>query len=215
MHDLQSFFESTSGQVITVIIIVILFLIILIPGKKEKKKPDTKALVVCAILTALSMVLSSITLFSMPQGGSITLFGMLPIVLAAYFFGVRDGVMTGICVGLINLIIAPYVIHPAQLLLDYPLAFGALAFGGALRNSGRHALPLVYIVGVLCRYACAVLSGVIFFGAYAPAGYNTLTWSLVYNGTYLAVEGGITLIVLMIPSVGRFFRKLRDQVSQP
>lgn len=211
MADLQTLFESTLGQVVTVIVILILFLTILISGKS--KKPDTKALVISAILVALSMVLSSIVLFRMPQGGSVTPFGMLPIALAAYFFGVRRGLMVGICVGLLNLIIAPYVIHPAQMLIDYPLAFGALAFGGIFRNVEKFPLPCVYLFGVLCRYACAVLSGVIFFGSYAPEGFNALTWSLWYNATYLAVEGAITAAILFIPSISNFFRRLRKEAE--
>ncbi len=95
---MQGFFESTVGQVITVVIILVLFFSILISGKKEKM--DTKALVVCAILVALSVALGAITLFRMPQGGSVTPFSMVPIVLAGYLYGVRRGVMVGICVGL-------------------------------------------------------------------------------------------------------------------
>ena len=158
---IQGFFESTMGQVITVAIILVLFFSILISGKKEKM--GTKSLVICAILVALSVALGAITLFRMPQGGSVTPFSMVPIVLAGYLYGVRRGVMVGICVGLLNLIFNPYVIHPAQLLLDYPIAFGALALGGVFRNKERLSLPFAYLFGVCCRYLCAVLSGIIFF----------------------------------------------------
>lgn len=206
---LQGFFESTAGQIATVVVIMILFVLILISGKN--KKNDTKALVICAVLTALSVALGALTLFRMPQGGSVTPFSMVPIVLAGYFFGVRRGVMVGMCVGLLNLIFSPYVIHPVQLLLDYPIAFGALGLGAIFRNREKIGLIASYLFGLLCRYICAVLSGVIFFGAYAPAGFSALTWSLWYNMTYLAVEGAITTAILATPVIRHTMDRLKLQ----
>ncbi len=206
---LQSFFESTSGQVATLLVIVLLFLGILLSGKN--KKIDTKAMVTSAVLVALAIALNQIILFRMPQGGSITAFSMLPIVVCAYFFGIRRGLMAGMCVGLIDLIFNPYVIHPIQMLLDYPLAFGALAFAGLLRNK-KFGLIIGYILGIFSRYICAVLSGIIFFGAYAPEGFNAVSWSLYYNITYLGVEGVLTVIVLSIPAVHKSIERLRMQI---
>lgn len=206
---LQEFFESIQGQVITTAVILILFFLIMISGKK--KKMETKTLVVCAILTALSLVLGAITLFRMPQGGSITPFSMVPIVLAGYFYGIKRGVMVGMCVGLLNLIFNPYVIHPMQMLLDYPIAFGALALGAVFRNREKIGIIASYLFGVLCRYFCAVLSGVIFFGAYVPEGFSALTWSLWYNATYLSVEAAATVVILCIPAVRKTFERLKTQ----
>lgn len=207
-EQLQGFFESTPGQVSTLIVIVLLFLGILISGRE--KKTDTKAMVTSAVLVALSIALNQIILFRMPQGGSITAFSMLPIVVCAYLFGVRRGMMAGMCVGLIDLIFNPYVIHPIQMLLDYPLAFGALAFAGLMKTQ-KFGLISGYIVGLLSRYFCSVLSGIIFFGQYAPEGFNAFTWSIYYNITYLGVEGALTVIVLCIPAVRKSIEQLKKQ----
>ncbi len=209
-EQLQKFFESTAGQIATLIVIVLLFIGILISGKE--KKADTKAMVTSAVLVALSIALNQVILFRMPQGGSITAFSMLPIVVCAYLFGVRRGVMAGMCVGLIDLIFNPYVIHPIQMLLDYPLAFGALGFAGLL---GGRKLGLVYgyLIGLFSRYLCAVLSGIIFFGQYAPEGFNAVTWSIYYNITYLGVEGALTVAVLCIPAVKKAIDQLKRQVN--
>ena len=42
--DLQSFFESTVGQITTVFVMLILLLLIMIPSGGKKKKPDMKAM---------------------------------------------------------------------------------------------------------------------------------------------------------------------------
>lgn len=205
---LQSFFESTLGQVATVLVILLLFAGILISGKG--KKFDTKVMVTSAILVAMSIALNQIVLFRMPQGGSVTAFSMLPIVLCAVFFGLRRGLMAGMCVGLIDLIFNPYVIHPVQMILDYPLAFGALAFS-ALFFTKKFGIIPAYLGGMMSRYLCAVLSGIVFFGEYAPEGFNAISWSLWYNITYLGVEAALTVAVLLIPSVRSTIYRLKDK----
>jgi len=207
---LQGFFESLTGQMVTVVIIILLFAGILISGKN--KRFDTRAMVSSAILVALAIALNQVILFRMPQGGSVTAFSMLPIVICAIFFGLRSGLMAGMCVGLIDLIFNPYVIHPIQMILDYPLAFGALAFSSLLFTKKFGMIP-AYLFGVICRYSCAVLSGIVFFGQYAPEGFNALTWSLWYNLTYLGVEAALTVGVLMIPAFRQTIYRLREKYT--
>ena len=208
---LQGFFESPTGQIISVAVLVILFAGVLLSGKKQKT--STKTMVVSALLVGLSIVLTRITIWSLPQGGSVSLFGMLPIVICAYFFGTRRAVMCGMCVGMIDLIFKPYVIHPIQLLLDYPLAFGAIGFAGLIFMAKKDGLIPAYLFGVLCRYICAVISGVVFFGAYAPEGFSALTWSLWYNVLYLAIEAAGTVVLLLIPSVRHSLKRIKTELQ--
>ena len=208
---LQGFFESPTGQIISVAVLVILFAGVLLSGRKQKT--NTKTMVVSALLVGLSIVLTRITIYSLPQGGSVSLFGMLPIVICAYFFGTRRAVMCGMCVGMIDLIFKPYVIHPIQLLLDYPLAFGAIGFAGLIFMAKKDGLIPAYLFGVLCRYICAVISGVVFFGAYAPEGFSALTWSLWYNVLYLAIEAAGTVVLLLIPSVRYSLKRIKTELQ--
>lgn len=221
---LQKFFESSGGKILIVAIVVALLILAAMVGRPKKKDGedsasstgrshfDTRAMVISALLIAMSFVLAQIRLFKMPQGGSVTAFSMLPIALCAYLFGTKRGVMTGACLGLINLMFDPYVIHPAQLLIDYILAFAALGIGGVFRNQ-KNGLIKGYLLGIFGRYVCAVASGVIFFGSYAPKNFNAWTWSLWYNLTYIAAEGIITVIVLYIPAVKKMFENARAKVD--
>ena len=209
--DLQSFFESAAGIAAVIAVILVMFFIIL-RGDKDKKM-DTKTMVICALLVALSVALSYVTLFRLPQGGSITLLSMLPVMLAGYLYGTRDGLMVGIAVGLVNLMIGPYVIHPAQMLLDYPLSFGAMALGAPLRDTGgKYSLALVVIVGAVARWICHVLSGVIFFGSYAPEGMNVWAYSMAYN-SFLFVEAAIIVVLVFIPPIRDLFERFRKQAE--
>ncbi|WP_071132477.1 energy-coupled thiamine transporter ThiT [Alterileibacterium massiliense] len=210
-EQLQTFFSSTAGKVLVIAVIIVVLAFILKGNKKEEKPVDVKALTISSLLIALSVILGNIKIFEMPQGGSITLMSILPIVLCGYLLGTKRGVLAGICVGLLNLIFGPYIIHPVQLFLDYPIAYGALGLSGLVSNS-KNGLTKGYLIGLAGRYICAFLSGWIFFGAYAPESFNAVTWSLWYNFTYLAAEGILTIIIINIPSVKKAFQSLKTQI---
>ncbi len=159
-------------------------------------------------MLAVAFVLNHITLFRMPQGGSITAFSMFAIFLVSYLFGPRQGILAGMAFGLLDLILNPYVIHPIQILLDYPLAFGAIGIGGLLRNK-KNGMITGYLLGVVGRYLVVVLSGIIFWGMYAAEGFNAVSWSFFYNMTYILPEVIATIAILMIPQVRNLFDRFK------
>jgi len=87
-----------------------------------------------------------------------------------------------------------YVVHPAQFLLDYPIAFGALGLAGAFRRQ-----PLVGVgVGIFGRFLSHFSSGVIFFSMFAPAGMSAFVYSAIYNGSYLIGEFVVTVVIMFL-----------------
>ncbi len=157
---------------------------------------DTRVLTEAALAVALSFVLGFIVLFRMPFGGSVSL-EMIPLILLALRQGWKVGVVAGAAYGLLDLAIDPYVVHPVQVLLDYPLAFGALGLAGFFKPTARGAI-LGATVAVLARFLCHFLSGVIFFASYAPEGWNPLLYSAAYNAAYLAPSLAIALVVVVV-----------------
>jgi len=130
----------------------------------------------------------------MPEGGRVTLAAMIPIFFVAVRRGPRIGILAGIAFGLVVLIEEPYVYHPIQFLLDYPLAFGALGLAGFFRKQ-----PLIGVaVGIIGRFLCHFTSGLVFFASYAPAGMNPALYSAIYNAWYLGPELVISEIVMFV-----------------
>ena len=166
----------------------------------KKSRLTAKQLAFCAMSIAIGTVLSNLKLFDLPFGGSITLLSMLVICLPGYFFGLGAGLMTGVAYGILQLLIDPYVLYPMQLIVDYILAFGALGLSGLFTNA-KFGLIKGYVAGIFGRYVFAVISGWIFFGAYAWDGWAPLPYSLAYNGSYIFTEAAITIIILAIPAV--------------
>lgn len=177
-------------------------------GKKTGLKMSAKQLAFCAVAVALGSVLSNLKLYEFPFGGSVTLLSMLFICLPGYWFGLEAGVITGVAYGILQLIIDPYVIHPAQLLVDYPLAFGAFGLSGLFTDK-KNGLLKGYTAGIIGRWIFSTISGWIFFAEYAWEGWAPLPYSLVYNGIYIFSEAAITLIILSIPQVKAAFAKVK------
>ena len=202
---------TTAGYVAVAVILVALIVVAALFAKrekKEKKKIGTKQLVVCAMAVALAMVTSMLKIYSFPFGGSVTLFSMLFICFVGYLYGPATGMLTGAAYGVLQLLIEPYIYFPLQVLVDYPLAFGALGLSGVFAES-KHGLVKGYLFGVFGRYVFAVISGWIFFGEYAWDGWGALPYSLVYNGCYIFAEAVITVIIISIPAVSKALKKIK------
>lgn len=169
-----------------------------------------RQLVFCSVCVALATITSFIKISTLPFGGSITLFSMFFICLTGYLFGIKSGILSGVAYGILSFLLNPYVFAPLQVLLDYPLAFGALGLSGIFsRTRGKksfvpnsyHYLILGYTLGVTGRYLCHVLSGYVFFSTYAPDTINPFLYTIGYNLTYLLPEMILTIILLYLPAV--------------
>ncbi|OEF97468.1 energy-coupled thiamine transporter ThiT [Desulfuribacillus alkaliarsenatis] len=158
-----------------------------------------------AILAALSVVLGYVKFGALwAMGGSISLI-MVPIFIMAFRRGLFVGLITGFIVGVINLLTGGYVVHPVQLVLDYPVAFTVLGFAGimAVRNNSEKILTtrniiLGVILGASLRFISHFISGIVWFGQWAPDGWPVALYSFVYNISYLAPESLITVAVIIL-----------------
>lgn len=182
-------------------------------GSEKRASLTTKQLVYCAMAIALAVVCSMIKIINMPMGGSVTLLSMLFIVLIAYWYGPYVGIMTAVAYGLVQFVTEPIFYTIPQMLLDYPLAFGALGLAGFF-NKKQYGLQIGYIVGVIGRFIFATISGVVFFGAYAPEGMSPLLYSITYQASYLAPEAVITLIIISIPPVAKALAHVKKQAVE-
>lgn len=167
------------------------------------KSWNVKTIVEAGLCLALSFVLGRIKLFSMPQGGSVTAGQMIPLIIFAIRHGAGKGIIVGVAYGLIDMMIGGYIAHPVQAVLDYPAAFGLLGLVGFFSNSFKQRGEITPVIagtaiGVFARFMCHVLTGVIFFGSYAPEGQNVWAYSIGYNGTFLLVELAITVLIILL-----------------
>lgn len=177
----------------------------------KASKWNTRMLTTAAVAIAMSYLLSYIKLFSMPTGGSVTAASMLPLMLFAWVYGVRPGLLAGAAYGLLQFIQQPYMVHIVQVLADYPLAFASMGLAGLFRRSQKaYALPAGIVIAGTARFLCHLITGIVFFGSYAPAAdfLSVLVYSATYNIGYMGVETAICAIVAAIPAVQNASRRL-------
>lgn len=181
---------------------------------KENRKTNLLRLTECAIMLALATVLSFIKIIQMPMGGSVTLCSMLPIML----IGIKYGNLTGASVGLLYSLIQLVMDLPGGnvfyagmtagvaiiiALFDYVVPFTMLGFAGMFRKVKTDKIPMLgayigVIVTIIIRFCCHFITGFSVWGQWAPEGMGKYYYSLVYNGTYLLLELGITIVVAII-----------------
>ena len=190
-------------SILVVALVVVMILLMVLSGRKEKW--TARDLANAAICVAMSFILSCIKLYEMPQGGSITPASLLPLVLYMVAFGPGRGLVVGFAYGLLQLLQGAYVIHPAQLLVDLG------GFARYLPLNKKLQLPVAVVFAYVGRYLMAVLSGVAFFGEYAPEGQSALAYSLVYNITYLGPDCLVCALISLIPGFDRLTESLRKR----
>ena len=179
---------------------------------------QTNKLTISALCLALGTVLMWVSkLIPAPwlQGGSVTLFSMVPIIGVGVMFGTKWGLCTSISYSVIQMMFGFYP-PPTQtfmsfllvVLLDYVIAFGVLGLSGLFyRIFKRHrfSIPLSGFIVTFMRYVCHILSGVLIWGVYAEEGQTVLMYSLIYNGTYMIPEILLTTAALAFLSKMRIF----------
>lgn len=159
------------------------------------RSKSTQIMVETAILVGAALLLSELRLFRMPYGGSISL-DMVPIFLLAFRRGGKMGLLGGALLGLLQLALGGYYVHPIQVLFDYPVPFMLLGVAGF--GVLREVRILGIAVGALLRYVTHVFSGVVFFGHYAPEGSTALGYSLVYNAWYMIPSAIVAAVIILL-----------------
>lgn len=205
------------------------------------KNQNVRRLTVSALMLALAVFLDLMSkllfpFLSLSFGGSITIASMLPIIIVGYLFGVRWGLLTGLSYSVLQMVLGMSTVSALFLpgsdsytnivnallicLIDYVLAYTSLGLGGIFRNRFKStiaSLVLGSVVSLAVCYAFHVLSGAIFYGAFAEwfftdtvmaelaiserilstfsGGMLAFVYSLIYNGCYMIPEIVITSVV--------------------
>ena len=170
----------------------------------KKKIPTIQMLAESAIMLALSVVLNEFTPIKFPFGGSVTFFSQLPILVIGYRYGIKQGLFTGLAMGVIEMLFGlknfSYVTgikgYLILVLADYIIAFSVLGLGAMFKKKIKNqALSLASagaVVSVL-RFICHYISGVTIWSGYAE-DQPVWLYSLTYNGGYMLPELILTVI---------------------
>ena len=216
----------------------------------------TVSAVMLALATVLAMVCAIIPFLNLPFGGGFTVASMLPIVIIAYMYGVKWGLFVSFTYSIIQIILDLYlgkggstimalfmpssddymgiVAAIAILVIDYVVAYTVLCLGGVFRNKIKNktlAIVLGVVLALGARYVCHIVSGYIFYGAWAEWFFTqegfykigssilgafegkglALIYSIFYNGLYMLPEIVITTVAAIV--VGKLPVIKREEID--
>lgn len=187
------------------------------------KQGNIRKLAECAILLAMSIALSFVTLYKMPMGGRVTMVSMLPILLVGLRHGWKWGLGTSMLYALYQLIEAivggnvfPYCTNAGIVVLcalfDYIVPFGTLGCSAVVCVKrvpfSRVKTCIVFGVLIFVRFVCHFITGVVIWDQWAPEGMGKFVYSLAYNGQYMLPELILTLAVTILLTASKPFVRL-------
>ena len=178
------------------------------------------ALVESALLIAVGFVLSYITLFKMPQGGSVTPLSMLPLLMIGLRHGLKWGLAGGFVYAVLQMIqefwppptgtVEGYI---AVIMLDYVIAFSVLGLSGLFRGK-QYGLLYAAPLCIFLRFLCHFISGLVVWNVY-KGELPVWLYSLTYNGPYMGIELAMTTAVgVVLCKTAPILFRLKPQTQQ-
>ncbi|MCQ2427249.1 MAG: energy-coupled thiamine transporter ThiT [Clostridia bacterium] len=180
------------------------------------RRKTITVLVECAIMVALSVVLSFIRLFKLPLGGAVTLASRLPVCVASIRHGVKKGALASFVYSLFQLVFGitldglfGWGLTPAMLigcmLFDDVIAFSVLCLAGLFRKKGEIGIYAGFTVAFAARFISHFISGYVIFKnleqweLFGKVFENKpALYSISYNGLYMLPELVITLVIVVV-----------------
>ena len=172
-----------------------------------------RALCEGAVMVALAQILGYIKLFSLPNGGSITL-NMLPIFIFCARWGFGPGMLASFSLSLLQLLLdGAYAWGWQSILGDYIAAYTVLGLAGHFHGR-KNGFFTGMFVGGFARFLVAWYVGAVVWGEYMPESFFGMTmvspwvYSALYNGSYLLINICLCLLLglLLWQKLGRYIR---------
>ncbi|BBU40916.1 thiamine transporter [Aeribacillus pallidus] len=164
-------------------------------------------LIEAAIFSALAVILDLLPSIQLSSAISISI-AMVPVLILSFRSGAKIGFISGFLWGLLQIVLGDaYILTPVQGFIDYFLAFSFIGLAGLFSKTiqnklkdGKKSSALVFIIfgvfiGAFARYFWHFISGVFFFGEYAPEGMSAVVYSLIVNG--ITMIGAFVLCVVV------------------
>lgn len=177
-----------------------------------------------AIMIGLAIVLSLFAVFKLPNGGSVTICSMLPILLISFKYPFKWSLLAAFAYSLLQMATGFYP-PPVQdflsfalvILLDYVAAFTLFALSGPIYRSfgssmnPRIKMTVACLIVFFLRFLCHFLSGIIIWDVYAPEGQPVWLYSFLYNGSYMLYEFAITTVVIWLIGSVLYRHMMKEQ----
>ena len=145
------------------------------------------------------------------NGGSIG-FAMIAVLIIAFRRGWLPAILTGLIMGLLDIATSAYILHPAQLLLDYILPYALVGLVGLLKpffdGTSEKQSKIIWLIagavlGGMLKFLSHYLAGVIFWAdpknfAWNLNNMNPYLYCFIYNIAFIGPSIILTAVLLVI-----------------
>lgn len=202
----QTIFENPTSLIGLIGLAILIFVLF----RFKKVKLDAKIIARIGIAIAIACILQVLRIYHFPMGGSVTLGGMVPLLIIAFIYGPEVGMLAGFAYGVLNLFLDPYFVHPVQILFDYPLPSVAIGLAGYFRNKPILGTGVAFFVKFICHF----ISGVVFFGEYAADyGMGKLLYSAAVNAPMVGADAIICMVILALIPLNRIIKNQKTSIQ--
>lgn len=199
---------------IAVLLLALLLSAVIVDKKQKHTRLSVKRLSFCGVAIAMGFVLSFVKIH-MPYGGSATAFSMLCICIIGYFYGIKAGLLSAAAYSILQFFQnSTYILSPMQVCCDYFFAFTALGITGFFYKKNKFILG--YFLAIMLRGLFHSIGGYLYWMDYMPENFPqslAVLYPVIYNYSYILLEGVITIIALKIPAVNKMFKRLQTFVT--
>ena len=180
---------------------------------KKNSGLSLRALCEGAVFGALAQIVGYLKLFSLPNGGSITV-TMLPIFLFCARWGFCPGLIASFSLSVLQLLLdGAYAWGWESIIGDYLLAYTVLGIAG-LFHGQKKGFFIGTVVGSAARFLVAWVVGAVVWGEYMPDSFFGMTmtspwfYSAIYNGSYIFLSMLLCILVgiLLWKPLGKYIR---------
>ncbi len=150
------------------------------------------------MLVSGALLLSYLQPLQFDEGGELTVFSMLALVLIGYFYGWKPMALSLLVfIGVKLFLDSPFtgVYTPEGETFDYVVGYGVMLIGGIYAYVKKD-LAGGYMLAMLLRYFESVLNCMIFYPLPDVGIWGNLLEGVSYSAKYVLVEGALTLLVI-------------------
>ena len=170
------------------------------------KENKTRKIVFIALYVAIAITLDYIKEFlpflNMKAGGSINI-ALIPIVVASFHLGVKNGIITGLMWWLLSFVLGlnKWFICLPQYLLDYIIPSGIIGISSLFYHHKKtREIVFGIILMMFIRTLSIVISGVYYWpGELASGSKAALIYSLSYNLPYSIAT--CIILAMLVPII--------------
>ena len=179
-------------------------------------KLKARDLAIGGMIAALTIVFSFAVRIPLPTGSTVTPLAAVPIMLLAVVYDEKLAMLCGWLTGILVIFLLPswQPVHWGQIFVEHLVCLSCLGYAGIFRTGDKMKILGGMAIALSLKVVGHLLSGVLFFSAYAPEGVSPWIYSLTYNLSSSVPETAIAIAIMLLLPLKSIKNSLQGMVNR-